>query len=110
MCVFKKNLLYFVEFDKRDVKPNLYSYSELKVATQDFHSRNELGRGGFGIVYKVYISNLKLRSYFQDPNLGILVSSTILTLVQFYFMMILDLISIFFFCCHPCKSTILSLI
>jgi hypothetical protein len=41
------------ELNKKDVKPNLYSYTELKVATQDFHSNNELGRGGFGIVYKV---------------------------------------------------------
>ena len=41
------------ELDKRDVKPNLYSYMELKLATQDFHPKNELGRGGFGVVYKV---------------------------------------------------------
>jgi len=48
-------LLEIVELDKKDVKPNLYSFTELKVATQDFHPRNELGRGGFGIVYKVYV-------------------------------------------------------
>ncbi|GAB2212859.1 hypothetical protein Drorol1_Dr00020857 [Drosera rotundifolia] len=29
-----------------------FSYSELKLATDDFHLSNKIGRGGFGIVYK----------------------------------------------------------
>lgn len=29
------------------------SYNELKTATHDFHPANKIGRGGFGIVYKV---------------------------------------------------------
>jgi hypothetical protein len=38
------------------VKPNLYSYAELRVATDDFNPSNKLGEGGFGVVYKVRIS------------------------------------------------------
>lgn len=49
--------LWYIELDKTDVKPNLYSYSELKAATQEFHPNNELGRGGFGVVYKVGINS-----------------------------------------------------
>jgi serine/threonine protein kinase len=34
------------------VQPTIYSYSVLKLATRDFHQDNELGKGGFGVVYK----------------------------------------------------------
>lgn len=30
-----------------------FSYNELRSATDDFHSSNKIGRGGFGTVYKV---------------------------------------------------------
>jgi len=40
------------EFVKNEVQPNLYSYTELKAATEDFSSDNRLGQGGFGVVYK----------------------------------------------------------
>ncbi|KAK8664494.1 hypothetical protein V6N13_084283 [Hibiscus sabdariffa] len=33
-------------------KPNTFSYSELKAATEDFSPSNKLGEGGFGAVYK----------------------------------------------------------
>ncbi|KAL4282515.1 hypothetical protein GQ457_16G009060 [Hibiscus cannabinus] len=33
-------------------KPNTFSYSELKTATEDFNEKNKLGEGGFGAVYK----------------------------------------------------------
>lgn len=37
-----------------DVKNiNLYSYKELRVATEDFSPANKIGEGGFGSVYKV---------------------------------------------------------
>ncbi|KAG0577173.1 hypothetical protein KC19_5G136300 [Ceratodon purpureus] len=40
------------EFAKNEVQPNLYSYNELKVATEDFSPDMKLGQGGFGVVYK----------------------------------------------------------
>ena len=43
------------ELAKKDVKPNLYSYAELRVATDNFNPSNKLGQGGFGVVYKVRI-------------------------------------------------------
>ncbi|KAF3670651.1 putative LRR receptor-like serine/threonine-protein kinase [Capsicum annuum] len=33
-------------------KTKKFSYSELRVATNNFHQSNKIGRGGFGIVYK----------------------------------------------------------
>lgn len=44
---------YCAELDEFDVKPTIYSYQELKVATRDFHEENKLGQGGYGAVYKV---------------------------------------------------------
>ena len=41
------------EFEKKEVKPNLYSYKEIKLATKNFDKKNMLGEGGFGMVYKV---------------------------------------------------------
>lgn len=41
------------EFARNEVQPNLYSYTELKVATEDFSPDMRLGQGGFGVVYKV---------------------------------------------------------
>ena len=43
------------ELAKKDVKPNLYSYAEIRVATDNFNPSNKLGEGGFGVVYKVCI-------------------------------------------------------
>ncbi|KAG0612853.1 hypothetical protein M758_6G057400 [Ceratodon purpureus] len=40
------------EFARKEVKPNLYSYNELKSATKNFNRDNILGKGGFGTVYK----------------------------------------------------------
>jgi hypothetical protein len=47
-----------VEFAKLEVQPTLYTYNELRVATRDFHSDNELGKGSFGVVYKVNILHI----------------------------------------------------
>lgn len=33
--------------------PNVYSYKDLKTATNNFSEENKLGQGGFGDVYKV---------------------------------------------------------
>lgn len=32
---------------------NLYSYKELRIATNDFSPANKIGEGGFGSVFKV---------------------------------------------------------
>ncbi|KAL3691826.1 hypothetical protein R1sor_005477 [Riccia sorocarpa] len=37
---------------KEQVKPRFYDYDELKAATNNFSSKNVLGRGAFGTVYK----------------------------------------------------------
>lgn len=55
-----------LELEKKDVKPNLYSYTELRGATQDFHPSNELGRGGFGVVYKVCIISFRMFKHWID--------------------------------------------
>jgi hypothetical protein len=34
-------------------RPNVFSYSELRSATENFNSSNLLGQGGYGSVYKV---------------------------------------------------------
>ncbi|XP_021769901.1 probable L-type lectin-domain containing receptor kinase S.5 [Chenopodium quinoa] len=38
--------------------PKKNRFKELKVATRNFNSRNELGRGGFGIVYKGVLNEI----------------------------------------------------
>ncbi|CAK9250828.1 unnamed protein product, partial [Sphagnum jensenii] len=44
-------------FARQQVQPTLYSYNVLRVATKDFHPRNKLGQGGFGVVYKGILSD-----------------------------------------------------
>jgi len=46
-------LVLAVEFEEFDVKPNIYSYNELRAATRDFHDDMKLGQGGYGAVFKV---------------------------------------------------------
>ncbi|KAH8944982.1 hypothetical protein BDL97_12G015600 [Sphagnum fallax] len=40
----------FAEFD---VQPTIFSYSELRTATKDFHPDMKLGQGSYGVVYKL---------------------------------------------------------
>ena len=45
--------LMFVELYSIVGRPNVFSYSELRSATENFSSSNLLGEGGYGSVYKV---------------------------------------------------------
>jgi len=49
-----------IEFIEYEVKPTLFTYNELRTASNDFHQSMELGEGGYGIVYKVNKINFKL--------------------------------------------------
>ncbi|CAM6009843.1 unnamed protein product [Sphagnum balticum] len=40
------------EFAKQDVKPTIYAYNDIKIATRDFHLDMKIGQGSFGVVYK----------------------------------------------------------
>ncbi|KAH9544945.1 hypothetical protein CY35_12G021600 [Sphagnum magellanicum] len=40
------------EIAKLEVQPILYTYTELRAITNNFHGDNELGKGSFGVVYK----------------------------------------------------------
>lgn len=37
-------------------RPNVFTYGELRTATENFSSNNLLGEGGYGSVYKVSLS------------------------------------------------------
>jgi len=49
-------LLLGIEFAEFDVQPTIFSYSELRAATKDFHPDTKLGQGSYGVVYKVTFS------------------------------------------------------
>ncbi|CAA6668565.1 unnamed protein product [Spirodela intermedia] len=46
-----------VPFDEGIENVRIYSYKELKQATQGFHDFNKIGKGGFGSVYKGKLKN-----------------------------------------------------
>ncbi|URE20783.1 LRR receptor-like serine threonine-protein kinase [Musa troglodytarum] len=45
------------ELIEMSARPDTFTYSELKTATEDFNSANKLGEGGFGPVYKGKLSD-----------------------------------------------------
>jgi hypothetical protein len=53
-------LLLGIEFAEFDVQPTIFSYSELRAATKDFHPDMKLGQGSYGVVYKVTFSVIYL--------------------------------------------------
>ncbi|CAM6043272.1 unnamed protein product [Sphagnum compactum] len=44
-------------FAQHEVQPTIFGYTELKVATRDFHPTMKLGEGSFGAVYKGIFAN-----------------------------------------------------
>lgn len=44
-------------------RPNVFSYSELRSATENFSSSNILGEGGYGSVHKVRLCSICLELY-----------------------------------------------
>lgn len=50
-----------------------FTINQLRIATENFSSRNEIGRGGFGKVYKGVLSDgtfLAVKRLKEDRNLG----------------------------------------
>ncbi|KAL3701014.1 hypothetical protein R1sor_019036 [Riccia sorocarpa] len=45
------------ELEKEDVRPPFYKYEGLRAATRNFSDENELGKGGFGAVYKAELAD-----------------------------------------------------
>jgi hypothetical protein len=55
-------------------RPNVFSYGELRTATENFSSNNLLGEGGYGSVYKVSSSIIRidvnlLHSFMSERNI-----------------------------------------
>jgi len=60
--IWKSDVL--VEIAKLEVQPILYTYNELRAITNNFHGDNELGKGSFGVVYKMNIYTFTFFSFF----------------------------------------------
>ncbi|KAF9618247.1 hypothetical protein IFM89_000882 [Coptis chinensis] len=57
-----------------DNKPNIFSYAELRTATEDFSPTNKLGEGGFGPVFKrtdsLFMNILKIKALLDQALFG----------------------------------------
>lgn len=63
-----------------DVK--LYTYKELKMATEDFDLANKIGEGGFGSVYKVTANLFSILLVLSVIVYGLVVERLFLTLID----------------------------
>ncbi|KAG0605521.1 hypothetical protein M758_9G065600 [Ceratodon purpureus] len=73
---YKRYILLQVQkkFEEFDVKPTIFSYNELRAATQDFHPKMKLGQGSYGAVYKGILDNghnVAVKQLFAKPTQGI---------------------------------------
>lgn len=59
---FMDTLIFFLSGCSTAKTENI-SYSELRRATNNFHQSNKIGRGGFGIVYKVQLYSKYFSSF-----------------------------------------------
>ena len=59
---------------------NIYTYRELRIATEGFSNANKIGQGGFGVVYKVIAVVVW---YYLDLRRIISVSVVIVNLVSY---------------------------
>jgi len=51
------------------IRPDTFSYAEMRTATNDFNPANLLGEGGFGAVFKVCLLLLSLIFFKAEPGL-----------------------------------------
>ncbi|KAL3690284.1 hypothetical protein R1sor_016593 [Riccia sorocarpa] len=70
------------ELAKQDVRPPFYKYEELRAATKYFSKENELGKGGFGAVYKADLADKSIVAvkllYSTEQNLTDFLKETVL--------------------------------
>ena len=53
-------IYFFAELSGMLIRPDTFSYAEMRTATNDFNPANLLGEGGFGVVFKVCLLLLLL--------------------------------------------------
>ncbi|CAK9278435.1 unnamed protein product [Sphagnum jensenii] len=61
-------------FAQHEVQPTIFGYTELKIATRDFHPSMKLGEGSFGVVYKGILANgveVAIKQLFMKPQKNI---------------------------------------
>ncbi|CAN5976136.1 unnamed protein product [Sphagnum jensenii] len=64
----------YPRFAQHEVQPTIFGYTELKIATRDFHPSMKLGEGSFGVVYKGILANgveVAIKQLFMKPQKNI---------------------------------------
>lgn len=56
----KNNISSAEDFNSNASNLQVFSYSSIRAATNDFSSENKLGEGGYGPVYKVTFGNTSI--------------------------------------------------